>query len=258
MGFTNCYEDAGRAAAYATLAFDNTYHLACRDLPQIISAHAGGTRALDFGCGTGRSTRLLRRLGFASTGVDISEDMLGIARASDPAGDYRLVPGDDLSIFAGQSFDLVLSAFTFDNIPAAEKVRIFTSLAGLLAPGGTIVSIVSSPDIYTHEWASFTTSDFPENRQARDGDRVRTVVTDHGDRRPVDDILCTDAAYRAVYEAAGLRPVGVYRPLASGTEPYEWVSETKVAPWVIYALQRRAEAAPGPSDRAVAVGVADR
>jgi SAM-dependent methyltransferase len=240
MEFVNCYEDAARARAYATLEFANTYYLAYRDLPAIFSEHIVGTGALDFGCGTGRSTRFLQRLGFTVTGVDISEDMLHIARETDPPGDYCLVPGDDLSGLAAESFDLVLSAFTLDNIPAAEKVGILADLGGLLAPRGMIVSVVSSPDIYTHEWASFSTRDFPENQRARDGDRVRTIVTDHHDDRPVEDIFCTDTAYQAVYQEAGLQVVRSYRPLATGDEPYAWVHETTIPPWVIYVLQRQA------------------
>ena len=111
----------------------------------------------------------------------------GSARTSDPRGDYRLVPGDDLSEFVVGTFDLVLSAFTFDNIPAAMKVRIFGDLQKLLTPEGVIVSLISSPEIYTHEWASFTTKDFPENSAARSGGVVRIIVTDHQDRRPVED-----------------------------------------------------------------------
>ena len=71
----NCYEDANRATAYATLEFANTYYLAYRDLPEM-SAQVIGLRALDFGCGAGMSTRMLRKLGFDVTGVDISDDML--------------------------------------------------------------------------------------------------------------------------------------------------------------------------------------
>lgn len=238
MNSVNCYEDANRASAYAALEFANTYYLAFRDLPEILSAHVTGLRALDFGCGTGRSTRLLKKLRFDVTGVDISGDMLRVARTTDPSGDYRLVPGDDLNQFAASSFDLVLSAFPFDSVRGEMKSRIFRDLAKLLAPSGIIVNLVSSPEIYTHEWASFTTKDFPENAVARNGDVVRIVTTDHQDRRPVEDILWTDESYRAVYREAGLEAVHVFEPLAKGDEPYSWVSETKIAPWVIYVLRR--------------------
>jgi ubiquinone/menaquinone biosynthesis C-methylase UbiE len=238
MDFVNCYEDVSRADAYGTLEFANTYYLAYRDLPAILAEHVTGKKALDFGCGTGRSTRLLRKLGFNVTGVDVSEDMLRIARAMDPPGDYRLVPEDNLQQFAVGTFDLVLSAFTFDNIPGAMKARIFCDLEKLLTSNGTIVTLVSSPEIYTHEWASFTTKDFPENADACSGDVVRIVVTDHQDRRPVEDILWTDESYRAVYREASLRAVQVFKPLAKGDETYSWVNETKIAPWVIYVLKR--------------------
>lgn len=238
MRFINSYEDARRADAYASLEFANTYYLAYRDLRAIISEHELGTTALDFGCGTGRSSRFLQKLGFNVIGVDVSEDMLRIARASDPVGDYRLVPGDDLSEFGVGTFDLVLSAFTFDNIPATMKVRIIGDLQKLLTPTGIILNLVSSPEIYTHEWTSFTTKDFPENSTARSGDVVRIIVTDHQDRRPVEDILCTDEAYRMVYREAGLESIQMVKPLAEGDEPDRWVNETRIAPWVIYVLKR--------------------
>ena len=91
MEFRNVYQDIRRAQSYAKLEFPGTYYLAYRDLPQIIAAHVKGKKALDFGCGTGRSTRFLKRLGFDVVGVDISEDMLTKARELDPDGDYCLV-----------------------------------------------------------------------------------------------------------------------------------------------------------------------
>ena len=238
MDFANSYEDVIRAGAYATLEFANTYYLAYRDLPAVIARHATGTKALDFGCGTGRSTRVLRALGFNVCGADISEDMLRNARALDPGGDYRLVPSGDLSQFATEDFDLIVSLFTFDNIPGPAKVGIFAGLRRVLRRTGILISVVSSPEIYTHEWASFTTKAFPENADARSGDVVRIIVTDHGDRRPVEDIVCTDGAYRDVYAQAGLETREILKPLATGEEPYRWVNETKIPPWVIYVLQR--------------------
>ena len=182
----------------------------------------------------------MKRLGFEVIGVDISDKMLRIARMNNPCGDYRLIPGDDLSELSTGTFDLILAAFTFDNVPAAMKPRLFYDLRSLLAPNGIIVNVVSSPEIYTHEWASFTTKNFPENATAQDGDLVRIIVTDHHDYRPVEDILCTDRSYQEIYGKVGLENIETLKPLAKGDEHHKWVSETKIAPWVIYVLRRPA------------------
>ncbi|MCX6653261.1 MAG: hypothetical protein NT137_07940 [Methanomassiliicoccales archaeon] len=85
MEFTNVYGDAKRAESYAKLEFPGTYHLAFRDLPEIIAEHVRRGRALDFGCGAGRSTRFLRRLGFEAIVVDVSSDVIRKAMLIDPA-----------------------------------------------------------------------------------------------------------------------------------------------------------------------------
>jgi SAM-dependent methyltransferase len=239
MEFQNVYEDEQRAASYARLEYPGTYYLAYRDLPKIISTHVKGRKAIDFGCGAGRSTRFLQTIGFAAIGVDISADMIRKAREMDPGGDYHLILDGDFSQFEKGSYDLVLSAFTFDNIPTLEKkVKLFAELGSLLSPEGRIVSLVSSPEIYTHEWASFSTKDFPGNRLARSGDKVKIIMTDVEDKRPVEDILWTDESYQEVYRKAGLQRLQTHKPLAKESEPYPWVNETRIAPWVIYVLKK--------------------
>lgn len=237
MAFTNCYDDKVYAEAYSNLEFANTYYLAFRDLPAIFSKQISGTRALDFGCGTGRSTRFLQRLGFHVIGVDIASKMISKARELDRAGDYRLIENDDFSALHGAAFDLVLSAFTFDNIPGWQtKVHLFRELGALLKPSGRIVSIVSTPEIYTHEWASFSTKNYPENLCAKTGDVVRIVTTEFLDASPAEDVLWTHEAYAEVYSRAGLEIIEYAKPLATGNEPYHWVNETAIAPWAIYIL----------------------
>jgi len=138
LTFANCYEDDTRAEAYATLEFKNTYHLAYRDIPAILAEHVRSRKSVDFGCGTGRSTRFLRQLGFEVTGVDIAEDMIRKARELDPSGDYHLLSGDnvprnDLGAFPSGTYDLALAAFTFDNIAGHDnKLRILRDLGRLL------------------------------------------------------------------------------------------------------------------------------
>jgi SAM-dependent methyltransferase len=77
--FVNVYADPARADAYSRLEFPGTYYLAFRDLPEIFRAHVRGRTALDFGCGTGRSTRFLRGLGFEPIGIDVAGPMLARA-----------------------------------------------------------------------------------------------------------------------------------------------------------------------------------
>jgi ubiquinone/menaquinone biosynthesis C-methylase UbiE len=239
MGFFNVYDDAKRAEAYSKLEFPGTYYLAYRDLPAIIFEHIKGREALDFGCGAGRSTRFLKSLGFNVVGVDIAEDMLRKARELDTEGDYRLVEDGEFGAFRAGSYDLVLSAFTFDNIPTMEKkVRNFVGLRRLLKREGRLVNLVSSPEIYVHEWASFSTRDFPENKRAKSGDKVRIIQMDTEDKRPVEDVLWTDESYREVFRRSGLELVETYRPLAKEDEPFKWVNETRIAPWVIYVLKK--------------------
>lgn len=237
--FANVYADPTRADAYANLDFPGTYHLAYRDLPAILSEHVIGRTALDFGCGAGRSTRFLKRLGFDATGIDISPRMIELASVADPQGVYRRIESGDFGLFASGQFDLVLSAFAFDNIPDADNRRdLLRGLARLLHADGRIVILGSTPEIYVHEWASFTTKDFPANGLARSGEQVQIVMKDVADSRPVVDLVWFHEDYLRLFAAAALQLVAEYRPLGNDAEPYAWLSETSIAPWVIYVLKR--------------------
>jgi len=236
--YSNVYADRERAAAYAQLEFPNTYFLAFRDLPILIRKHVAGRAALDFGCGTGRSTRFLRNLGFDVLGVDIATEMLERARDRDPVGRYELVGDGDLSRLPKRFFDLILAAFTFDNVPTpARKQDLLMALCSMLSPTGRSLNLVSAPALYLHEWASFSTRDFPANRLAKSGDRVRIMMLDVPDRRPVEDVVCSDADYRRMYARAGLIVHDMHQPLGRLDEGKAWVSETTVAPWSIYVLR---------------------
>ncbi len=234
----NPYDDPTRAEAYAGLEFPGTYYLAYRDLPALIARYAAGTRALDFGCGAGRSTRFLRDLGFSVVGVDISPAMVAAAQARDPGGDYRVVMPGNLETLPPAGYDLILSVFPFDNIPSGDrKVSTLRALRSRLAAGGTIVNVSAAPAVYLNEWVSFSTKDFPDNRVAVDGDQVWAVMLDGPDRRPVSDVLWTEDGHHEVYLAAGLSVIETRRPLGRPDEPFPWVTERTISPWRIDVLQ---------------------
>jgi ubiquinone/menaquinone biosynthesis C-methylase UbiE len=240
--FENSWGNQIRAESYAKLEFPNTYYLAYRDLPMIISTHVKGDRALDFGCGTGRSTRFLKKLGFNITGIDISSDMLQIARNLDSSGDYQIVSDGKYSHLGLKQYDLIQSIFTFDNIPGWEnRINILTRLSELLKPTGKIICLDSTPQLYTNEWASFSTKEFPGNWSAKTGDIVRDIMLDVEDRRPVEDIFWTVPDYHIMFEKAGLALESTYKPLGSKEEGFNWISETHIAPWMIFVLRKKSE-----------------
>ena len=237
--FENSWGDQTRAKSYSKLEFPNTYYLAYRDLPKIISDHVTGDLAVDFGCGTGRSTRFVKQLGFNVVGLDISKDMLEIAQQADPPGEYQLVSDGNYHHIGKNKFDLIQSLFTFDNIPGwNNRTNILKGLRDLLKPSGKIICLDATPEIYTNEWASFSTKDFPENWDAKTGDIVRDIMLDVDDRRPVEDIFWTEADYHKLFNLAGLELEATYKPLGNLNEPYDWVSETTIAPWMIFVLKK--------------------
>lgn len=234
----NVYADSTYAQGYAGLDWVGTYSLVARDLPSILEAHCQGRRALDFGCGAGRSTRLLRTLGFDAVGIDVAASMVEQARKLDPDHDYRVIEDGDFSELPAHSFDLIFACFPFDNIPGAgKKAELLSGLRGLLAPGGVLVNVVSAAEIYVHEWVTFTTACFPENRTAKDGEVVKIITRDFEGQPVCDDELCSDSMYLDIYQRAGLEPVQHYRTLGTDADGIDWLSESEISPWVIWVLK---------------------
>lgn len=230
------YGDAALAGFYDSLDFSGTYQLAVRDLPDIIARQVQGDLALDFGCGSGRSTRFLKSLGFNVTGVDVSQAMLDNAQRRDPEGEYVLVEDGDLSRLNGRIFDLILSAFPLASTPShVEMQALLRELRDVMAPEGRLIVIEPTDFLYLNEWMSFSTSAFPENSTAKSGDPVSVSFRDRMDE-PVIDVLWTDQDYRQNFKAVGFRLLETYRPLAREDEPGAWISEREIPPWVIYVL----------------------
>ena len=233
---SNPYVEADVADFYSGLDYGGTYHLAVRDLPDIIAHQVAGRSALDFACGTGRSTRMLKSLGFDVLGVDMSQPMLDHARRRDPGSSYALIDDGDLSSLAGRSFDLVHSAFPFGNATSLDRVQsILVQFNRVLAANGRVIVVEPTVALYRYEWLSFSTVAYPENIGAKSGDPVRIAFRERLDQ-PVVDVLWTDEDYRRSFAAAGLRALETHLPLAREDDPRAWVSEREIAPWVIYVL----------------------
>jgi hypothetical protein len=73
--------------------------------------------------------------------------MLDQARALDSSGEYHLIRDNIAGEFTPGSFDIILAAFTFDNMPTEAKADALSALRPLLASDGCLLCVVSSPAI---------------------------------------------------------------------------------------------------------------
>jgi SAM-dependent methyltransferase len=99
---------------------------------------AGRKKLVDAGCGTGRHSAFLASSGFTVTGVDLSEEMLEVARARAP--EVEFVVGDVFSWRPPAPVDGVLCRGVFNDVSDDEdRQRGFDSLFELLRPGGLLI-----------------------------------------------------------------------------------------------------------------------
>jgi SAM-dependent methyltransferase len=92
--------------------------------------------ALDAACGTGRHGAYLASLGHRVIGVDATPEMLEVARAKIPAGDFYEGDLRDLPV-ADDSVDVAVCGIAASHIP--DLTPVFAELARVLRPAGHLV-----------------------------------------------------------------------------------------------------------------------
>ncbi len=109
-------------------------------LVTLLALAGSRARVLDLGCGHGRHAVALRRLGLRVTGLDLSPELLALARQRGEL-DGQLVRGDLRAIPLRAAFDVVLSLFTSFGyfLEDSENERAAQEMARVLRPGGRAV-----------------------------------------------------------------------------------------------------------------------
>ena len=108
-----------------------------------------GKAVVDIACGEGFYTRMIRQRGAAKvTGVDLSEKMIELARASESEQrlgiDYIVGDGRDLGVTA--DYDLAVAAYFLNYAhDRAELNAMCSGIARCLKPGGRFVTVNCNP-----------------------------------------------------------------------------------------------------------------
>ena len=101
---------------------------------------SGRERALEIGCGPGRLMKPMSRHFGEIHGVDVSDEMIAMARErlrDTPNARVEATDGASLARFADDSMDFVYSYAVFQHIPSKDVVREYMrEIARVLKPGG--------------------------------------------------------------------------------------------------------------------------
>ena len=127
------------AQAYTDEFFDDAADLPFVDM--LAYALPKGAKVLDLGCGPGQFSKYLAEKGFAVEGVDISDEMLAIARAKVPNVQFKKMDMRKLD-FAEHTFDGVLAAYSTIHIPTSELPGVLSEIKRVLKPTGRALFIV--------------------------------------------------------------------------------------------------------------------
>ena len=104
---------------------------------------ARGSDVLDLGCGTGNLTSRLARPGVRVTGVELSPEMLAVARRKiSPDSGVRWVQTSAVELidhFSAESFDTIVSILMFSELSDAEQRLVLRQCMSLLRPGGRLI-----------------------------------------------------------------------------------------------------------------------
>ena len=130
-----------------------------------------GSAVLDVGCGAGVPIAKSLAARYRVTGVDVSQEMVDLARRNVPAGDF--ICADIMTIpLPPSSFDAVVAFYSVFHLPRAEHLHLFRRIHRWLKPGGLLLCTLShhSEEGYTEEgffgvtmyWSNYSLEEYIE------------------------------------------------------------------------------------------------
>jgi SAM-dependent methyltransferase len=113
---------------------------------RLTHAAGAGRRALVVGCGPGRDAEFVAGLGFATTGFDISETAIRVARQRHPESPVDYEVADLLTPPAAwaEAFDLVVECNNVQALPRSLRERATAAVASFVAHGGTLLVVAAA------------------------------------------------------------------------------------------------------------------
>lgn len=115
-----------------------------------------GARILDLGCGPGNNITTLQNLdgSYSFTGVDLSSDLLDIAKTKHP--DCRFLNKNICTLKVEEQYESILASFCVVHLTHAETENLIEYIAGSLVDGGSLYISFMEGDSSGFESTSFS------------------------------------------------------------------------------------------------------
>jgi SAM-dependent methyltransferase len=115
---------------------DSSYGVS--QLEKAIGFAAKGGKALDVGCGAGgRLVRIMQKEGFAVTGLDVSKEMIALARKNHPG--HTFLHQDICTWETEERFEFIVAWDSIFHLPYAMQAPVVSRLCRLLTAGGILL-----------------------------------------------------------------------------------------------------------------------
>lgn len=191
MDIQSSYDSA--ASAYAEHLFNELESKPLdRHLLNRFAEEIGNGRVADLGCGPGHVTKYLSERGVAAFGIDISPEMIRVARTLCPelkfdTGDMTSLKLDDASL------DGIVSFYSIVHLGAEQLTRVFTEWRRVVKAGGLILVAFHIGTESRHVddlWGSAVSLDFRFHETDKVARALNTAgfdVIEVSEREPYED-----------------------------------------------------------------------
>ena len=125
------------------------------ELNLITERLAPDSKVLDVGCGAGIPVARHLAETFSLTGIDISSNMIALAKKNVPTAKFVIADVMETEFPAG-SFDAIVSFYAIFHIPRQEHLNLFRRFAQWLRPGGLLLFTIAKQD----DGPGYTEDDF--------------------------------------------------------------------------------------------------
>jgi len=124
------------AQAYTKEFFEDKVDI--KYLDKFLSLLPKGAKIIDVGCGPGNFTKYFLKNGFSAEGIDLSTEMLKIARKMVPNATFKKMDMRKLK-YPSESFGGLCAAYSLYHVPSTQTLTVLKEFNRALKPNGIMI-----------------------------------------------------------------------------------------------------------------------